>query len=216
MNKSILTNILCFCILIIGYLLNERGEILFEAGIFGLSGALTNWFAVHMLFEKVPGLYGSGIIPLRFKEFKVGIRSMLMTQFFTEHNIYKFLNADAGIKLNDQQKETAFKGLVSSVMKSPLGGMLGMFGGESALDGVKETFNSEIDEIISKVLSEKKSIEPSQIEKIVDSRLNELTPNKVKKIIEAMIKEHLGWLVVWGGVFGAIIGVIKSLSKEFF
>ncbi len=25
-----------------------------------------------------------------------------------------------------------------------------------------------------------------------------------------MIKEHLGWLVVWGGVFGGVIGVIST------
>ncbi|ETZ10388.1 hypothetical protein AJ90_15080 [Vibrio parahaemolyticus M0605] len=25
-----------------------------------------------------------------------------------------------------------------------------------------------------------------------------------------MIKEHLGWLVVWGGVFGGLIGVIST------
>ena len=25
----------------------------------------------HMLFEKVPGLYGSGVIPARFEDFKI-------------------------------------------------------------------------------------------------------------------------------------------------
>jgi hypothetical protein len=26
-----------------------------------------------------------------------------------------------------------------------------------------------------------------------------------------MIKTHLGWLVVWGGVFGAVIGLAEGL-----
>jgi hypothetical protein len=26
-----------------------------------------------------------------------------------------------------------------------------------------------------------------------------------------MIREHLGWLVVWGGGFGGLIGLIASL-----
>ena len=26
-----------------------------------------------------------------------------------------------------------------------------------------------------------------------------------------MIDEHLGWLVVWGGVFGGLIGLISGL-----
>jgi Na+/H+ antiporter NhaD/arsenite permease-like protein len=31
-----------------------------------------------------------------------------------------------------------------------------------------------------------------------------------KEIIEDMIKEHLGWLVVWGAVFGGLIGLIGA------
>jgi len=34
----------------------------------------------------------------------------------------------------------------------------------------------------------------------------------VKEIIERMIQEHLGWLVVWGGVFGGLIGLVTLLS----
>jgi hypothetical protein len=30
-----------------------------------------------------------------------------------------------------------------------------------------------------------------------------------------MIAKHLGWLVVWGGVFGGIIGLIAALSNNF-
>ena len=28
-----------------------------------------------------------------------------------------------------------------------------------------------------------------------------------------MIRKHLGWLVVWGGVFGGLIGFIAAVSK---
>jgi uncharacterized membrane protein YheB (UPF0754 family) len=33
----------------------------------------------------------------------------------------------------------------------------------------------------------------------------------VKDIIQEMIHKHLGWLVVWGGVFGGIIGFVVSI-----
>ncbi|GIT63406.1 MAG: hypothetical protein Ct9H300mP21_09520 [Pseudomonadota bacterium] len=33
----------------------------------------------------------------------------------------------------------------------------------------------------------------------------------VKDIVERMIQEHLGGWVFWGGVFGGIIGLIKTL-----
>jgi uncharacterized membrane protein YheB (UPF0754 family) len=61
-----------------------------SAGLFAISGALTNWLAVHMLFEKVPGFYGSGVIPLHFEEFKTGIRKLIMQQFFSGQNIKDF------------------------------------------------------------------------------------------------------------------------------
>ena len=104
MNKSVLTNIICLSLVIIGGFVGENGQILIESGIFALSGAITNWFAVHMLFEKVPGLYGSGIIPSRFEEFKNGIKIMLMNQFFTDENIHKFLGNSKNFNLSEEQK----------------------------------------------------------------------------------------------------------------
>ena len=51
----------------------------------------------------------------------------------------------------------------------------------------------------------------NQIETILNNRLKDLTPVQVKKIIQDIIQSHLGWLVVWGGFFGGIIGLISTL-----
>ena len=32
----------------------------------------------------------------------------------------------------------------------------------------------------------------------------------VKDIVQTMIRQHLGWLVVWGGVFGGLIGLLTT------
>lgn len=29
----------------------------------------------------------------------------------------------------------------------------------------------------------------------------------MKKLIEVVMKTHLGWLVVWGNIFGGLIGI---------
>ena len=50
-----------------------------------------------------------------------------------------------------------------------------------------------------------------KIEMIIDKRLSELTPDHVKIIMRDMIHKHLGWLVVWGGFFGFVIGVILGV-----
>jgi hypothetical protein len=60
LNKSIITNGLAFALVLLGFLLDNA--IIKTVGLFSVSGAITNWIAVHMLFEKVPGLYGSGVI----------------------------------------------------------------------------------------------------------------------------------------------------------
>ena len=60
---------------------HELSKIFFSIGMFAISGSVTNWLAVHMLFERVPGLYGSGIIVIRFKEFKTSIYTLIMNQF---------------------------------------------------------------------------------------------------------------------------------------
>jgi hypothetical protein len=38
------------------------------------------------------------------------------------------------------------------------------------------------------------------------SALEELTPQIVKEMVQQIIREHLGWLVVWGGFFGGMMG----------
>ena len=79
--------------------------IVFSVGLFALSGAVTNWLAVHMLFEKVPGLYGSGVIPARFEEFKLAIRHLMMEQFFTEENIDSQLEQLMKDFINDENAQ---------------------------------------------------------------------------------------------------------------
>lgn len=76
MNKSILTNLIATIVLAVGWGL--QNDLIMMVGLFALSGALTNWLAIHMLFEKVPGLVGSGVIPARFEEFKVAIKTLMI------------------------------------------------------------------------------------------------------------------------------------------
>ena len=47
---------------------------------------------------------------------------------------------------------------------------------------------------------------------IADDQLKELTPEKVKGLMEEVIRTHLGWLVVWGNVFGSLIGILSTIA----
>ena len=74
MNKSLVTNLVAAFFLLLSYIVPVGALPLRSVGLFALSGALTNWLAIYMLFEKIPFLYGSGVIPSRFEDFKDGFQ----------------------------------------------------------------------------------------------------------------------------------------------
>ena len=235
MNKNLITNAIAAAIALTGWLWPQ--PLLFSIGLFALSGALTNALAIHMLFEKVPFLYGSGVIPARFEQFKAGIYHLVMTQFFSSDNIDRFLADkqqqhstafDFAPLIEQTDLSPAFDSLVSVVEQSSFGGMLGMFGGAAALTPLKEPFvdrlkhsliqvtgSDEFNQLLLTQLDQPEQLAGirDQVDAIVQQRLNELTPQLVKDIIQQMIKQHLGWLVVWGGVFGGLIGLIAALLQ---
>ena len=200
-----------------------------SAGLFALSGAVTNQLAIHMLFEKVPFLYGSGIILDRFESIREALKSLIMEQFFTPEKIESFIQSqEKKIDLTPIIEETdftpAYDALLKSVMESPMGGMIGMFGGEALIAKLKEPFLEKIKASTIEIsqsesfmnalnthLHEGSGAMTDNIDSIVTARLAELTPVMVKEMIHTLIEEHLGWLVVWGGIFGGAIGLISSL-----
>jgi uncharacterized membrane protein YheB (UPF0754 family) len=234
-NKSLVTNLIAVGIFVSSFFCPQYADNIKAIGIFALSGAITNWIAIHMLFERVPFLYGSGVIPAHFEEFKRGIQELIMKQFFTQENIERFLKReensaqqlfDVDPLLDKLDYDKLFQSLVDAITESSFGGMLAMVGGTEALEPLKEPFCKKIRNTLTEMTESPAFAEAihdglnsqqisgdliNDIESIVEKRLDELTPDMVKQIIQKMIKEHLGWLVVWGGIFGGLIGLVFSL-----
>lgn len=233
LDKGLITNLCALLVTALGlFLPAPYGGVVLSAGLFALSGALTNSLAVHMLFERVPGFYGSGVIALHFEEFKIGIKDLVMQQFFSADNLDRFFDADtvmnSGMErlmpslIDELDLDKAFDSLSEAIMQSSMGGMVGMIGGPKALEGLRQPFAQRMREylkafvaspVFTDALSEKISAAShseavlTRIEVLVDRRLQELTPQQVKSIVQKMIKQHLGWLVVWGGVVGGLLGL---------
>ena len=232
-NKSLLSNLLAALLVLLGLLLQEpvRAYVL-NTGLYALSGGVTNWLAVYMLFEKVPGFYGSGVIPLRFEEFKLGIRRLIMEQFFNKADLDTLLNEAGDISAELARRlqlaiakldlEVAFESLLDVIMASSFSGMLGMLGGRDALNPLKSPFvarmrayfqqqfsdagfEAQIQDALNAALDD--AAIRQRIENLIDKRLEKMTPQMVKEIIQDMIHKHLGWLVVWGCVLGGAIGL---------
>jgi len=232
-DKNISTNAAAVGVILFGYLISSA---FFKSiGFFALSGAITNWLAIYMLFEKVPYLYGSGVIPERFEEFKAAIKNLMMQQFFTVENIEQFIESEekeGGKVLNLEpffaavDYEKIYGSLVLCIMESSFGGMLAMMGGAEALAPLKEPLTERMKTTLTEMVdseafkaalkhglnSHKISADlVDKIELVIDKRLAELTPQMVKEMVQTIIREHLGWLVVWGGVFGGALGALFSV-----
>ena len=233
MNKNIVTNVVALALVALGVIVSS--DIILMVGLFALSGAVTNSLAIHMLFEKVPLLYGSGVVENRFEQFKTSIHSLIMEQFFTKENLDKFFSSEFS---SDDKKfdftqlidstdfSIVFDSLKTTVLESKFGGAVMMFGGESALNTMKEPFESKMKTSINQIVhtdtfqstlqtmltNENISDDiAKKLDIVVLQRLDELNPKMVKELVQQMIKEHLGWLVVWGGVLGGLIGLVGSL-----
>jgi len=235
-NKAKVTDLLSLLLIALSYLpALPYPNLLLYTGLFAFSGAVTNQLAIHMLFERVPGLYGSGVIEKNFTRFKEAIHKMIMTQFFTTEKLNRFFRSeeqkiDLAPLVESADFDPAFDALKQSVMESKFGAMVQMVGGEDALEPLRESFGRKLKgAVVSIVGSEAfkaqldhhlihSSLSSDMIESIdslITQRLDELTPRMVKELVQELIREHLGWLVVWGGVFGGLIGLLSALIIGF-
>ncbi len=232
MSKSLFTDIISILLIALSFAVPPAyHDILLFTGLFALSGAITNQLAIHMLFHRVPFLYGSGVIEKNFATFKSSIHTMIMKQFFNKEQLAHFFTKeeqkiDLAPLVEGADFSPAFDALSKTVMESKFGGAINMFGGEEALEGLREPFGKKLKSAVISIVSSdsfKAQLDHhiqhsalsddmiNSVDTLITERLDDLTPQMVKELVQEFIKEHLGWLVVWGGIFGGIIGCTSSL-----
>ena len=101
-----------------------------------------------------------------------------------------------------------------------------MVGGAEALEPMRGPFKTRMEKFLTEttksdafqraIKAQVQSMAGSdsfkeKVARVVENRLEELTPEMVKDIVQEMIRKHLGWLVVWGAVFGGLIGLVTAL-----
>ena len=201
------------------------------AGLFGFAGGITNWLAVKMLFDRVPGLYGSGVIPARFREIRATIKTLIMTHFFEEAYLRRFfeehgsggaaprLGEEMRALLDTEEADRAIEAELESLEQGPMGMMIGMAGPEAVKLLARQFVGALIDRL-APLVEERLRQDPSagipalraQVDRLLEARLQELTPSVVKEMMELVMRRHLGWLIVWGNVFGGLIGLLSRAA----
>ena len=232
MNKSILTNLISLFLIVISFFFPEPfDKLILYTGLFAISGSITNELAIFMIFKRVPYLYGSGIIEKNFESFKIAIKNMIMTQFFNKEKLDTFFeNELSEIDFKPIVKKADFSKIVESIFEeirdTSLGGAFCYIGGDNLLDTIKKPLRKKIKKTVISIVEsdtfkaqvnkyiEEASFSDDLIDKVdilVEDRLNDLSPEMIRDLVSKLIKDHLSWLVVWGGVFGGLIGFISTL-----
>ena len=189
-----------------------------------------------MLFDEIPGVYGSGIIPKQFRQIRATIKEMIMDTFFEPSFLKKQLSQKLGGLVQPEVIEThllavldsdEFSQMVDQKMEelsaTPMGAMVKMAG--ITADSLKPFLKPFIKGISTKVAPMIGEIVNGgsgagspimrlrdEVNRLMEERLKELTAQRVKGLIEAVMRAHLGWLVVWGNIFGGLIGVISEAA----
>ncbi|MBT7859400.1 MAG: hypothetical protein HN712_03775 [Gemmatimonadetes bacterium] len=212
------------------------GPWIMAVGVFGFAGGITNWLAVKMLFDRVPGLYGSGVIPARFREIRATIKNLIMAHFFDEEYLQRFFNEHGtelgggpgvltrklGDLLASDEAGRAIEWEIEKLKEGPYGMVVRMAGTEMLMPLIQQFLGGLIERIGP--MAEAKMREDlfdvvklrSQVDRLLETKLEELTPEIVKRMMEKVMRKHLGWLIVWGNVFGGLIGLLsKAMAVQY-
>jgi len=242
-TKGSVSNYITFVILLISvFLYAALGKVqpipyILSFGLFGFAGGFTNWLAVKMLFDKIPFLYGSGVIPRQFKEIRETVKTTIMATFFDEQYLGTYLNdrskdllgkidLEGRIKkiVDDPSTEELIAAKLQEMAATPEGAFLAMvpmmmpgMTMRSIAALMKPALAGFATEMATKMkdsfdITEFVSVDSvrDEIDALMTEKLQELTPPIVKKLMEDVIREHLGWLIIWGNIFGGALGLISQ------
>ena len=225
-EKGNVSNLISFALLVAGLWgrIEEvaGSEWVLAVGLFGFAGGVTNWLAVKMLFDRVPLLYGSGVIPARFRAIREAVKDAIMRYFFDEEYLERFFaeqmaGDDLGAKVQEvlasDEVDAIIDRKLEELAESPGGMMLQLVGTQTVKPLVKQFvlgFGSEIAPLLAGEAGVDVSAMRQQVDGLLETKLEELTPDRVKEMMEEVIREHLGWLIVWGNVFGGTIGLLSK------
>lgn len=191
---SFFANFTAVILLLCGHFLGNIH--IYYAGLFALSGGVTNWLAVYMLFEKIPFLYGSGVIENNFEKLKIAIKEVILTQIISQ-------DAIENASRNESLKDDIFDKIIEAILQTNLASLVEMMGGKTMLESLRSPFKEHFTVDSEKLYS--------IFETAMDEKMKSLSAKDIKKILENVIHKHLGWLVIWGAVFGGIIGLSWSI-----
>ncbi|KAL5272267.1 hypothetical protein ACHWQZ_G000475 [Mnemiopsis leidyi] len=216
---------------------DDAGKFLMSIGLFAFSGGFTNWIAIQMLFYKIPLVYGSGVLRRRYKAIRRAMKDMILGTFFQPEFLNKYIPqklreaaAEADVEnkinvfLNTETGQKIIEDKIDQISASPEGQLV------ESMDINIGTFKPLIKPVIISFLSDlgpsvlNHLIEPEngalnleklrdELDRYMSERMMEVTPQMIQDIMYTVVLQYLGWLIVWGCVFGGVMGAICQAAE---
>ena len=154
------------------------------------------------------------------KEFLEEYMNNRFTELMTEKNLGDIVRK----QVSQPGFDALFEAKLEAISKTPDGMILNtiapLFGGVAPMVPILKpfigAFGSEMVNDIARNCEVTDLVSTEDVIREVENLLNEklvmITPEMVRELMEEIIRDHLGWLVVWGNVFGAVIGMASVLA----
>lgn len=202
-------------------------------GLFGFSGGMTNWLAIRMMFDKIPFLIGSGILLKHFIEIRENVKKTTMETYFDAGHITSYVQQKTEMILSALQLEESIRDIIRSpevqqliedkiddMYETPEGMVLGMMVNKekmktSIMPSI-ENIGGDIVPLVSQMIRSSEHLTEEnlreKIDEMITSKLVEMSPEFVIGVVKDMVETELGWVIIWGNIFGGMLGIILEIA----
>ncbi|MBT3287890.1 MAG: DUF445 family protein [Victivallales bacterium] len=167
-------------------------------------GALTNHLAIRMLFRpfvpwsvlgmRVP--FTPGVIPRQREKLATKIAQTFEKHLISGKHLHELITGPRMAQLLNEKVD----GFIGS---------LGVLGG--MVKGLKPTIVQHLGKALEEVASRAlESGGPLDVGKLIEDRVNEMDLRELERMILQVTKTQLQHITVFGGILGALIGVVQA------
>jgi len=201
-------------------------------GLFGFAGGMTNWLAIRMMFDKIPFLIGSGILLNNFVEIRDNVKKTTMETYFDAGHLSHYVTQKTEIILNSLQLDESIREVIRSpavqaiisdkieeVFSTPEGLVIGLVvNKEKIKQNIMpsiENAGKDIVPLVSQLIRTSEHLSEDklrdQIDRLITSKLVEMQPKNIIAVVKDMVETELGWVIVWGNIFGGLLGLLLEV-----
>jgi len=185
-----------------------------------LTGWVTNWIAVKMLFHpreprNIIFFTIQGVFPKRQKVMAEKLGHIVAAELFSIDDVVEKM------KSTDNKEVLAFvETKIDDFINVKLSGsmpMLAMFLNDDLKNKIKTTLLSEIEEVIPGVIESyaNKLKNEVDVKAIVYDKVVNFSSDKLEEILVSIMKKEFKFIELLGGVLGFLIGLIQLLIVFF-